>query len=51
MDFLLLKNEGNPLFCCENRPNGGKAVKIGSLLVWGNRSTLKMNTHPRLVIY
>ena len=39
MDFLLSKNEGNPLFCVKNASNGGKPVKIGPLLVWENRST------------
>lgn len=46
MDFLILKKAGNPLFCCKNAPNAGKAVKIRPLLVGGNKSTLKMNTHP-----
>lgn len=30
---------GNPLFCCKDASNRGKPVKIGPLLVWGNRST------------
>lgn len=51
MDFLLSKNEGNPLFCRKNAPNGGKAVKIRPLLVWGNRSTFKMHAHPMMVVY
>ena len=38
-DFLLSKNEGNPLFCCKNELIGGKPVKNRALLVWGNRST------------
>ncbi len=46
MDFLLLKNVGNPLFCCKNTRKLDKAVKIGPLFVWGNRSTLKMRAHP-----
>ena len=45
-DFLLLKKAGNPLFYCENALIGGKAVKNRALLVWGNRSTSKMNTQP-----
>ena len=39
MDFLLSKNEGNPLFCCTNELIGGKPVKNRALLVWKNRST------------
>ena len=39
MDFLLSKNEGNPLFYCKNGLSGGKAVKNRTLLVWENRST------------
>ena len=46
MDFLLSKNEGNPLFCCKNGLNGGKPVKNRALLVWENRSTSKMSTQP-----
>ena len=38
MDFLLSKNEENPLFCVKNASNCGKAVKIWPLLVWENRS-------------
>ena len=45
-DFLLLKKAGNPLFYCKNDPSGGKPVKNRALLVWGNRSTSKMNTQP-----
>lgn len=46
MDFLLLEKAGNPLFYCENASNRGKPVKNRALLVWGNRSTSKMNTQP-----
>lgn len=46
MDFLLLEKAGNPLFYGENAPNGDKAVKNRAFLVWGNRSTSKMNTQP-----
>lgn len=38
-DFLLSKNEGNPLFYCKNASNRGKPVKNRALLVWENRST------------
>lgn len=38
-DFLISKNEGNPLFYCKNVSNRGKAVKNRTLLVWKNRST------------
>ncbi len=33
MDFLLPKNEGNPLFYCENHPKTGKVTKTGPILV------------------
>ena len=33
-------------FCCKNTRKLDKAVKIGPLFVWGNRSTLKMRAHP-----
>ena len=46
MDFLIYKKSGNPLFCCKNATDGGKAVKNRALLVWGNRLTSKMNTQP-----
>ena len=51
MDFLFLKKVGNPLFYCKNGLSGGKPVKNRALLVWGNRSTSKMNTQLHTVIY
>ena len=38
-DFLLSKNEGNPLFCWKNASNRGKPAKNRALLVRENRST------------
>lgn len=38
-DFLISKNEGNPLSYCKNASNRGKTVKSRPLLVWENRST------------
>ena len=44
--FPTSQKAGNPLFYCKNDPSGGKPVKNRALLVWGNRSTSKMNTQP-----